>query len=165
VQLVSTGIIDRISVFKVEGEFVLIGEDGDHFLKWKSQEQTTLTSGCFNVSNHAHIVKGTKQCLTKWIHYFYSHRDITFYLTRQGAGRFKLNKTSLLSLPILVPKDITEQNLIIDKIEKINVLINDLGAQKTKLDSIKTGLTQDLFSNKVAVKAIINQITNHGTKQ
>ncbi|KAB2918271.1 MAG: restriction endonuclease subunit S [Bacteroidetes bacterium] len=147
----ATGIIDKINTFRVEGTFVLIGEDGDHFLKWKNHAQTILASGRFNVSNHAHILKGTHKCITKWIHYFFLHRDIIFHLTRQGAGRFKLNKESLLNLPILVPKGILEQELIIKKIEQIIFLINTQNTHSIKLQSLKTGLMQDLLSGKVRV--------------
>jgi type I restriction enzyme S subunit len=148
----ATGIIDILNVYRVDGEFVLFGEDGDHFLKWVYQEQTILTNGKFNVSNHAHIVKGTSKCSTKWIHYFFCHRDITYYLTRQGAGRFKLNKTSLLSLPILLPKSQQEQKSIIERIEKVNEYADDLKYKLSKLQSLKTGLMQDLLSGKVRVK-------------
>ncbi|MCR6640492.1 MAG: restriction endonuclease subunit S [Sporocytophaga sp.] len=153
----ATGIIDNIDEFRVDGEFVLFGEDGDHFLKWAKQEQTILVNGRFNVSNHAHIVKGTENCSTKWIHYFFSHRDITFYLTRQGAGRFKLNKASLLSLPILIPSDVNEQNSIIYKIEKANLNISEIKDNLTKLYSIKTGLMQDLLSGKVRVNHLLKE--------
>lgn len=148
----ATGIIDMLNIYQVDGEFVLFGEDGDHFLKWVYQEQTILTSGKFNVSNHAHIVKGTSKCSTKWIHYFFCHRDITYYLTRQGAGRFKLNKASLLSLPILIPKSKTEQESIILRIEKLNEYSDELKNKLSKLQSLKTGLMQDLLSGKVRVK-------------
>ncbi len=148
----ATGIIDMLNIYQVDGEFVLFGEDGDHFLKWVYQEQTILTSGKFNVSNHAHIVKGTSKCSTKWIHYFFCHRDITYYLTRQGAGRFKLNKASLLSLPILIPKSKTEQESIILRIEKLNEYSDKLKNKLSKLQSLKTGLMQDLLSGKVRVK-------------
>ncbi|WP_406843495.1 restriction endonuclease subunit S [Flavobacterium soyae] len=152
----ATGIIDNINIYNVEGEFVLFGEDGDHFLKWKNQEQTILVNGKFNVSNHAHIVKGNHICSTKWLHYFYFHRDITFHLTRQGAGRFKLNKESLSSLPILVPRDINEQIKIIDKIEYLNNFINLYKIQNEKLQANKTGLMKDLLSGKKRVTHLIN---------
>lgn len=147
----ATGIIDMLNEYRVDGEFVLFGEDGDHFLKWVYQEQTILTNGKFNVSNHAHIVKGSTKCSTKWIHYFFCHKDITYYLTRQGAGRFKLNKVSLLSLPILLPKSKEEQNTIINRIEKINEYSDNLNSNLSKLQSLKTGLMQDLLSGKVRV--------------
>lgn len=153
----ATGIIDMLNVYKVDGEFVLFGEDGDHFLKWVYQEQTILANGKFNVSNHAHIVKGTSKCSTKWIHYFFCHRDITYYLTRQGAGRFKLNKASLLSLPILIPASKEEQESIIHRIEKMNEYSDSLKHKLTKLQSLKAGLMQDLLSGKVRVNHMIKE--------
>lgn len=153
----ATGIIDSIDEYKVEGRFVLFGEDGDHFLKWKNQEQTILVDGKFNVSNHAHIVKGNSSCSTDWIHNFYMHRDITFYLTRQGAGRFKLNKTSLLNLPILLPKDPIEQDFISAKISNINKVFEKYNQLLQKLKNQKTGLMQDLLSGKKRVTHLLKQ--------
>jgi len=153
----ATGIIDMLNEYRVEGDFVLFGEDGDHFLKWVYQEQTILTNGRFSVSNHGHIVKGTSKCSTKWIHYFFCHKDITYYLTRQGAGRFKLNKASLLSLPILLPNSKNEQNAIIDRIEKVNDYSDNLKTKLFKLQSLKTGLMQDLLSGRVRVNHLIKE--------
>lgn len=153
----ATGIIDRINKYTVDGEFVLFGEDGDHFLKWNYQEQTILVNGRFNVSNHAHIVKGNDKCTTEWIHHFFMHRDITFYLTRQGAGRFKLNKEAISNLPILVPKDPKEIELISAKINSSTHIILDYQDKMDKLTSIKTGLMQDLLSGKKRVENLINE--------
>ncbi len=146
----ATGIIDNINEFRVEGKYVLIGEDGDHFLKFRSQEMTHLVNGKFNVSNHAHILSGKNECLTEWIHYFFSHREITYFLTRQGAGRFKLNKAALQKLPICVPSQ-TEQFRIIERIECFNENFNIEKQKLIKLHSLKTGLMQDLLSGKVRV--------------
>jgi type I restriction enzyme S subunit len=147
----ATGIIDYLNEFRVEGTFVLIGEDGDHYLKFKTQEMTHLVEGKFNVSNHAHILSGKENCSTKWIHYFFCHRDITYFLTRQGAGRFKLNKASLQNLPICVPSP-NEQLNIIERIESFNENYNLEKLKLQKLNSLKTGLMQDLLSGKVRVK-------------
>jgi type I restriction enzyme S subunit len=98
-----TGILDYLNEFRVEGEFVLIGEDGDHFLDFESKPQTIRVDGRFNVNNHAHLLRGTALCSIRWLHYFFQHRDIFHSLTRQGAGRFKLTKASLEKLPILLP--------------------------------------------------------------
>ena len=153
----ATGIIDRINKFTVDGVFVLFGEDGDHFLKWNYQEQTIFVKGKFNVSNHAHIVKGNEKCSTEWIHHFFMHRDITFYLTRQGAGRFKLNKEAISNLPILVPKDPKEIEIISTKINSSTNIIQDYKDKKDKLQSIKTALMQDLLSGKKRVTNLINE--------
>lgn len=148
----ATGIIDKISEFRIEGTYVLIGEDGDHFLKFERQEMTHLVNGRFNVSNHAHILSGKGKCSTEWIHYFFAHRDITFFLTRQGAGRYKLNKQVLINLPICVPPP-DEQERIIKVIKEFNENFTNEKDYLNKLISLKTGLMQDLLSGKVRVNS------------
>jgi len=146
-----TGIFDYINEYRVDGKYVLIGEDGDHFLKYKTQEQTILVIGKFNVNNHAHILEGSKDCLTEWIHLFFSLRDITLHLTRQGAGRYKLNKTSLLNLDIALPK-VDEQREILKIVDALKKKNEQDKLNLSKLQSLKTGLMQDLLSGKVKVK-------------
>ena len=97
-----TKIQDFIDHYRLEGKYVLIGEDGDHFLKWKDLPMTLLVNGKFNVNNHAHVIQGTDN-MTEWFYYYYNHRELTSYLTRQGAGRYKLTKVALKKLPILLP--------------------------------------------------------------
>lgn len=145
-----TGIFDYINEYRVEGKYVLIGEDGDHFLKYKTQEQTILVEGKFNVNNHAHILEGSKDCLTEWIHLFYSLRDITLHLTRQGAGRYKLNKNSLLNLNIALPK-VDEQREILKRVDALKKKNEQDKLNLTKLQSLKAGLMQDLLSGKVRI--------------
>ena len=96
-----TGILDYINEYRTEGEFALIGEDGDHFLDPENKAQTIRVNGKFNVNNHAHLVAGTDRCDIDWFTYFYSHRDIFHSLTRQGANRFKLTKFALKKLSLI----------------------------------------------------------------
>jgi type I restriction enzyme S subunit len=146
----ATGIIDYINEFRIQGKYVLIGEDGNHFLKFNKQNMAHLVEGKLNVSNHAHILSGKEMCSTEWIHYFFCNRDITYFLTRQGAGRFKLNKASLQKLPICLPIP-TEQERIISAIKVFDQnFMNEL-KYLNKLNVLKTGLMQDLLSGKVRV--------------
>jgi type I restriction enzyme, S subunit len=71
-----TGVLDHINEFRIEGEYVLIGEDGDHFLKFRDWEMTQFVSGRFNVNNHAHVLRGRDGCRTRWIFHYFKHRDI-----------------------------------------------------------------------------------------
>jgi type I restriction enzyme S subunit len=146
----ATGVIDYIDEYRVNGKYVLIGEDGDHFLKFTKQNMTHLVNGKFNVSNHAHILSGNDKCMTEWIHYFFCNRDITFYLTRQGAGRFKLNKAALLNLPMYLPSK-KEQIKIVERIIAFEKQFKNIYAYREKLQSLKTGLMKDLLSGKVRV--------------
>lgn len=148
-----TGILDYINEYRVDGKFVLLGEDGDHFLKFKSQEMTLLVSGKYNVNNHAHILEGKNDCLTEWIHCFFCHRDLTAHLLRQGAGRFKLNKSTLLKLYIAKPR-IEEQHRIIEKINQLSSFLQKEKDALSKLGNLKKALMQDLLIGKVRVDSL-----------
>lgn len=106
-----TGILDYIDRYLLDGEFALIGEDGDHFLKPEEKSQTIFAKGKFNVNNHAHVIASTSVCTAQWFATYFKHRNITDFLSRQGAGRYKLNKATLEKLPILLPP-IPEQKAI-----------------------------------------------------
>lgn len=106
-----TGVLGRISEYRLDGTFALIGEDGDHFLDVINKPQTILVSGQFNVNNHAHVIASTDVCGAEWFYNYFRHRSLTEYLTRQGAGRYKLNKAALERLTILLPP-VAEQDAI-----------------------------------------------------
>lgn len=61
-----------------------------------------------------------------------------------------LNKQIVLSLKFIYPK-IEEQNRIVEKWEAVNSMINSEMMKLSKLQSLKTGLMQDLLSGKVRV--------------
>lgn len=146
-----TGVLDFINEFRLDGEYVIIGEDGDHFLKFDRQPMTILVNGKFNVNNHAHVVSGTDKCLTEWFHCYFVHRDITYYLTRQGAGRFKLKKETLLTLPMLLPPSNEQEELYK---RYLSVFYRQETEKKAllKYQKIKKGLMQDMLTGKVEVK-------------
>ncbi|WNB75941.1 restriction endonuclease subunit S [Methylomonas koyamae] len=112
-----TGKIDSINEFRLDGTFILIGEDGDHFLKYKTWSMTQKIVGQANVNNHAHVIQGTDECSSGWFFHFYRHKDVREFLTKQGAGRLKLKKADLERMPILVPPR-EEQDQIVACIEE-----------------------------------------------
>jgi len=112
-----TGKLDTIDEFRLDGTYVLIGEDGDHFLKYKTWSMTQKVIGRANVNNHAHVIQGTDSCSTNWFFHFYRHKDVREFLTKQGAGRLKLKKGDLERMPILVPP-MDEQLQIVANIEQ-----------------------------------------------
>lgn len=141
-----TGILDWLEDFRVEGDFALIGEDGDHFMEPAKKSQTLRVSGQFNVNNHAHLVASGKACSVDWFFHFFRHRDISHSLTRQGVGRFKLTKAALEKLPILLPP-LPEQRKIAEILRTWDEAIEKLDALRaTKRDRL-TGLTQKLLGH------------------
>ncbi len=98
-----TGQLDSIDHYRIDEPFALIGEDGDHFLKFRDRPMTIYFEGKANVNNHAHIVGNSDECLAKWFFYSFMHRDLTPALSRQGVGRYKLTKAGLEKLSFLLP--------------------------------------------------------------
>lgn len=127
-----TGVIDYIDEYRVDGEYVLIGEDGDHFLKFHEWNMTQLVRGRFNVNNHAHLIRGTDSCRTEWIFQYYKHRNISPFLSRQGAGRLKLQKAVLEKMPIVIPP-LNEQDVILDFLNNID---RNIGLVTVHIESI-----------------------------
>jgi type I restriction enzyme, S subunit len=123
---------------------VLIGEDGDHFLKWRSQPMTLLVRGRFNVNNHAHLVQGTKN-LTAWFYWFFANRDLTPFLTRQGAGRYKLTKAALLRVPCALPSPL-EQRAIATALSDVDALLSGLERLIAKKLDLKQAAIQQLLT-------------------
>jgi len=141
-----TSVQDCINEYRVEGEHALIGEDGDHFLKWRDISMTLLVDGKFNVNNHAHIIKGVDN-LTSWFYYFFAHKDLTPHLKRQGAGRYKLNKSTLIDIPCAIPP-LEEQRSISQALSDVDALIAALDKTIDKKRAIKTATMQQLLTGK-----------------
>ena len=146
----ATRIQDYISEYAYEGDYVLIGEDGDHFSKYDEWEMAQFATGRFNVSNHAHVIKGAHNCSTKWLHYSLLHRDLTYHLTRQGATRFKLSKASLECIPVILPPP-EEQVKMTSTFDSISRSISILNDRIIKLQALKVSLSSDLLSGRKRV--------------
>lgn len=144
-----TGVLGHIDEYRVEGTFALIGEDGDHFLSCQSKPQTLRVSGQFNVNNHAHIVGRGPSCDVDWFFYFFQHRDIASYLTRQGAGRYKLTKTTLEQLPILLPT-LSEQRTIATILSTWDAGIEKLNDILVAMKRAQSAVSQRLFEEDYA---------------
>ncbi|MFA9385206.1 MAG: restriction endonuclease subunit S [Vibrio cyclitrophicus] len=141
-----TKIQDYINEYRIDGEYALIGEDGDHFLKFETVPQTQLAKGRFNVNNHAHVIKG-KTASTEWFYLYFKHREITSHLSRQGAGRYKLNKATLEQIPCAVPS-LKEQTAIANALSDVDALLSELDKLISKKQAIKTATMQQLLTGK-----------------
>jgi type I restriction enzyme S subunit len=140
-----TGVLDHINEYRFDGTYALIGEDGDHFLKFYRQPMTLMVCGRFNVNNHAHVVGPRGENMVEWFQAYFENRDITRSLTRQGAGRFKLRKAALEQLPLALPPS-SEQRLIVEAISHATNLIASLERLIDKKQAIKQGIMQRLLT-------------------
>jgi type I restriction enzyme M protein len=138
-----TGVLDYLNQYNYEGQYVLIGEDGDHFLKYDRWNMTQITKGRFNVNNHAHVLTGTPACKTEWIFQYFKHRDITPFLSKQGSGRMKMQKAVLEKLPIALPP-LKEQDEILSFLSNI--------------DSASVAVNNQIHSSKALIGEFLNSL-------
>lgn len=136
-----------IATYESEGPAVLIGEDGDHFLKYKNQEMTMYVDGKYTVNNHAHVLRGTELCETKWFYYAYQHKSLFHAITRQGAGRYKLTKEALIKLSLQCPP-IEEQKKIISILNTQDKVIKLKEKRLAEKQRQKKYLMQQLLTGK-----------------
>lgn len=142
-----TRIQGYIETFEQDGKYALIGEDGDHFLKYRTQSMIQLIDGKCTVNNHAHIIEGTKTVTREWFYYYFMHRDIFSFLSRQGAGRYKLNKASLEKIPLLIPP-LLEQKKIAQILSTWDKAITTTEQLLANSQQHKKALMQQLLTGK-----------------
>ncbi|QDX98822.1 restriction endonuclease subunit S [Pectobacterium carotovorum subsp. carotovorum] len=142
-----TKIQGYIDTYEQDGSYALIGEDGDHFLKYENQSMTQLIDGKCTVNNHAHIIEGTAKAIREWFYYYFMHRDIFSFLSRQGAGRYKLNKASLEKIPLIIPS-LGEQKKIAQILSTWDKAIATTEQLLANSQQQKKALMQQLFTGK-----------------
>ena len=68
----ASGIIDYIDGYLLDGDYVLVSEDGEN-LKTRQTPVAFKASGQFWVNNHAHIIKGKKSYTNDLLIYLFKN--------------------------------------------------------------------------------------------
>lgn len=137
----ASGVVDYVNDFLFDGEYLLIGEDGEN-LRTRQTPIAFIAKGKFWVNNHAHIVRGNHRADTHYLSYVLSQTNIGGYLT--GSTMPKLTQGSLNKLRVICPP-LPEQKRIAsflgaldDKIElnrRMNAPLNPWPALSSKAGS------------------------------
>lgn len=151
----ANGVIDYIDDYIFEEEAVLLAEDGGNYGKY--QNKAYIMTGKYWVNNHAHIFRGRYELLeNKFIVQWLNFAEIGPYVS--GTTRTKLNQEMLKSILVPIPP-LSEQQKIAEILSNIDLYTGSLENYKTKLNSLKKGLMQDLLTGKVRVnnlKGVLN---------
>ncbi len=118
----ASGIVDYVSDFIYDGDFLLVSEDGANLLSRVTPIAFTA-SGKTWVNNHAHVIKFENQATRKFVEYFINSIDISPYVA--GGAQPKLNQANLNKIPIPIPP-LSEQERIVAILDKFETLVNDL---------------------------------------
>ena len=109
----ATGQVGYIDDYLIDGEYVLLGEDGAPFLNTFAQK-AYLISGKSWVNNHAHILQSKTD--NRFLCYYLNCFDYKGYVC--GTTRLKLTQGQMKSIPVPVPP-IEEQQRIVTRIEEL----------------------------------------------
>ena len=130
----ATGQVGWIDGFLMDGEYVLLGEDGAPFLD-PTKPKAYMVKGKAWVNNHAHVLKGIDGlCENRFLLHALNHADYRGFAN--GTTRLKLTQGAMRRLPLRLPPP-PEQRRIVAKIEE---LFSDLDAGVAALERVRANL-------------------------
>lgn len=128
----ATGEVGYIDEYIVDGEYVLLGEDGVPFLD-AFASKAYLISGKGWVNNHVHILRSKTN--NRFLCYYLNAFSYKGFVS--GTTRLKLTQASMKKIPIPCPLP-EEQKRIVNRIEE---LFSELDKAVEALQTIKAQLT------------------------
>jgi type I restriction enzyme, S subunit len=145
----ASGIVDCVDGYLFDGEYLLIGEDGEN-LRTRQTPIAFMATGKFWVNNHAHIVRGNHRADTRFLSYVLSQTDISGYLT--GSTMPKLTQGNLNRLPIIAPP-LAEQKAIAAVLGALDDKIELNRRMNATLEAMARALFQSWFVDFDPVRA------------
>lgn len=118
----ATGSIDKVDNYIFDGIFILIGEDGGNF--YSDKDVAFIVKGKFWANNHVHVLGIYKGCEYYFCNFLNSLNLPAMGLIN-GIAVPKLNQSNLNKILIPLPP-IEEQKRIVDKINRVNEVINNI---------------------------------------
>ena len=141
----ASGIIDYVEDFVLDGDYLLIAEDGEN-LRTRSTPVAFLASGKLWVNNHAHVVTGNHLADTRFLSHLLSITDVSGYLT--GSTQPKLTRSAMDSIALQVPSIETQR-----AIAEVLGALDDKIAANTKLARLSLEISSAIFQSHVRVIA------------
>ena len=119
----ATGQVDLIDEYRLDGTYILLGEDGAPFLD-KFANKAYIVTGMFWVNNHAHILK--PECDINFLTHYLNSYDYSECVN--GSTRLKLTQADMKSMTICLPP-LPEQYRISTSIKGLFATIDAITAE------------------------------------
>jgi len=130
----ATGQVGWIDDFLMDGEYILLGEDGAPFLD-PTKDKAYRVIGKSWVNNHAHVLLGRDGVLeNRFLLHALNSTDYRAFAN--GTTRLKLTQGAMRRIPIPVAPQKEQQRIV----EKIEELFSDLDAGVAALERAKANL-------------------------
>lgn len=157
----ATGQVGMIDDFLIDGEYVLLGEDGAPFLNTVAAK-AYLVTGKVWVNNHAHIL--SSKWNNRFLMHYLNHFDYRGFVS--GTTRLKLTQEQMKQIPIPVPPP-PEQERIVARIEELfsqlDAGVETLKKTKAQLAVYRQAVLKEAFSdceNYVTIASITQHVTD-----
>lgn len=118
----ASGIVDYVSDFIFEGDYLLVSEDGANLLA-RSTPIAFSISGQTWVNNHAHVLRFDTYAERRFVEVYLNSIDLAPFIS--GAAQPKLNKANLNRIPVPDPP-LREKERVVALLDKFDALVNDL---------------------------------------
>ncbi len=141
----ANGIIDYVSGYTHEGEFVLLAEDGGFY--GPGEPSAYLMRDRFWANNHVHILRGKSGLLTNtFLLNWLIAADLRLYLT--GSTRPKLTQSAMKNIPLPLPP-LSEQRRIVERLEGVQGRLQAIRAAQAatapKLQALERAILERAF--------------------
>lgn len=157
----ATGQVGMIDDFLIDGEYVLLGEDGAPFLNTVAAK-AYLVTGKVWVNNHAHIL--SSKWNNRFLMHYLNHFDYRGFVS--GTTRLKLTQEQMKQIPIPVPPP-PEQERIVARIEELfsqlDAGVETLKKTKAQLAVYRQAVLKEAFSSckeKKPIREISSMVTS-----
>ena len=118
----ASGIVDYVSDFLFDGEFLLVSEDGANLLARSTPIAFSITGRAW-VNNHAHVLRFNTYVERRFVEIFLNSIDLSAFVS--GATQPKLNQANLNRIPIPALA-LETKTRIVAILDQLDALMNDL---------------------------------------
>ena len=140
----ASGIVDYVNDYIFDGNFILLGEDGENILS-RNLPLAFKASGKIWVNNHAHVMTPKDEFHIDYLVEYLESLD--YSLLNSGTAQPKLNKQACLSINVVKPPK-EEQTAIANALSDVDALLTELEKLIAKKQAIKTATMQQLLTGK-----------------
>jgi type I restriction enzyme S subunit len=121
----ASGVVDYVSGYIFDGDFLLVSEDGANLLA-RTTPIAFSVSGKSWVNNHAHVLEFPTYVQRRFVEIYLNSVDLSPFIGK--AAQPKLNQANLNRIPVPAP-GLEEQAQIVSTLDKLDSLVNDLSVR------------------------------------